>query len=202
MTPISAFVEELSTLEILVAPYGVTGGMSSGFGGGVGEGGKGLGVGGGIGEGGIGSGDGEGTGSGGIGSGGNGSTSGDLVMESDSARQGNDRRSANTNWAVTAADNPHMLLRVFIDIDHNPFVACLERGDSRKRNVLWALVGCLTTPGLLHGSRSSALLRANHPDRTHSLARVVRRANRLRLRSSVDPSWLSLECPKMLPPPR
>ena len=51
MTPIPAFVEELSTLEILVAPYGVTGGMNSGFGGGVGEGGKGLGVGGGIGEG-------------------------------------------------------------------------------------------------------------------------------------------------------
>jgi hypothetical protein len=47
--------------------------------------------------------------------------------------------------------------RVFIDIDHNPFVACLESGDSRYRNVLWVLVGCLTTHCLLHGSRSSAL---------------------------------------------
>lgn len=88
--------------------------MSFGFGGGVGEGGKGLGVGGGIGEGGIGSGGGAGTGSGGIGCGGNGSTNGDPVTESDSARQWNDMRSVNTNWAVTTADNPHILLRVLI----------------------------------------------------------------------------------------
>ncbi len=107
---------------------GVTGGMSFGLGGGIGEGGKGLGVGGGIGEGGIGSGDGAGTGSGGIGCGGNGSTSGETVMESDSARQGNDMRSANTNWVVTAADTPHILLRVLIDIDQNPFVAFIDDG--------------------------------------------------------------------------
>ena len=88
--------------------------MSFGFGGGVGEGGKALGVGGGIGEGGIGSGDGAGTGSGGIGCGGNGSTSGDRVMASDSARQWSDMRSANTNWAVTTADKPHILLQVLI----------------------------------------------------------------------------------------
>lgn len=65
--------------------YGEMGGMSFGLGGGIGEGGNGLGAGGGIGEGGMGSGDGAGTGSGGIGCGGNGSTSGESLMESDSA---------------------------------------------------------------------------------------------------------------------
>ena len=78
--------------------------MGFAFGGGTGEGGKGLGVGGGIGEGGSGSGDGEGTGSGGIGCGGNGSTRGKAVIELDSARQGNDMKSVNTRWVVTAAD--------------------------------------------------------------------------------------------------
>jgi hypothetical protein len=107
--------------------------MSFGFGGGVGEGGMGLGVGGGIGEGGIGSGDGAGTGSGGIGCGGNGSMSGDSVMESDSARQWNDMRSANTNWAVTATDTPHMILRVLIDIDQDPFVAFIDDGPQNPR---------------------------------------------------------------------
>ncbi len=60
----------------------------------------------------MGSGDGVGTGSGGIGCGGNGSTNGDPVMESDSARQWIGMRSENTNWAVTAADRTHLLLRV------------------------------------------------------------------------------------------
>jgi hypothetical protein len=110
-------------LEIRVDPYGVTGGMSFGFVGGVGKGGKGLGVGGGIGEGGMGSGDGAGMGSGGIGCGGNGSSNGDPVMESDSARQWIGKRSENTNWAVTAADKAHLLLRVHIDIEQNPLVA-------------------------------------------------------------------------------
>ena len=73
--------------------------MGFAFGGGIGEGGKGLGVGGGIGEGGSGSGDGRG-----IGCGGNGSTRGKAVIELDSARQGNDMKSVNTRWVVTAAD--------------------------------------------------------------------------------------------------
>ena len=36
------------------------------------------------------------------------------MMESDSARQGNGRRSINTNWAVTIADNPQKPFRVLI----------------------------------------------------------------------------------------
>ena len=110
---------------ILVDSYGVTGRMGFSFGGEIGEGAKGLGVGGGIGEGGSGSGDGAG-GSGGIGNGGNGSMRGDTMLGLDSARQGSemsgDMRSANTNWAVMAIDTPHILLRIFINIDQNPFV--------------------------------------------------------------------------------
>ena len=79
---------------------GSTGGMSFGFGGGIGEGGKGVGVGGGIGEGGSGSGD--GVGKGGMGCRGNGSTSSNVGGESDSTQQGNAMRSENINWAVTA----------------------------------------------------------------------------------------------------
>jgi hypothetical protein len=101
--------------------------MGFGFGGGFGEGGNGVGTGGGIGEGGMGSGDGAGTGSGGIGCGGNGSRSGEPVMESDSARQGNGRRSINTNWAVTIADNPQNPFRVFIGNNRDPFVAFVSK---------------------------------------------------------------------------
>jgi hypothetical protein len=100
--------------------YGEMGGMSFGFGGGIGEGGNGLGAGGGIGEGGIGSGDGAGTGSGGIGCGGNGSTSGAALMESGSAPQWNGMKSVNTNWAATIVDKPQRAFRVLIGIEGAP----------------------------------------------------------------------------------
>ena len=97
--------------------------MGFGFGGGIGEGGKGLGAGGGIGAGGSGSGVGAGTGRGGMGCGGNGSTKGETVIESYSARPWNGMKMVKTNWTVTAADKPQKPLRDRIGIDQNPCVA-------------------------------------------------------------------------------
>jgi hypothetical protein len=108
----------------LADPYGVTGGMGFGFGGGIGEGGKGLGVGGGIGAGGSGSGVGAGTGRGGMGCGGNGSTKDKTVMESDSARPWNGMKMVKTNWTVSAADKKP--LRDIIGIDQNRCVASMD----------------------------------------------------------------------------
>jgi hypothetical protein len=67
------------------------------------------------------------------------------------------------------------------------------------RHITWQL---FKTPDLAPGSRSSAPLRANHPDRIRPLAHVVHTAHRPKLRSSLHSSPLWLESPEMPPLPR